>query len=122
MPEMERTPRSSRCLLPWILLIVILLALIGTAWWGYSQRETVTEYAVAAMLEQQLGEMLPPGEDPVKVAVRVSAVLQAVKNGQIDPERLEGMGQMFREYYADRHLDPMEFESLLAFAENAVQR
>ena len=52
------------CLVPWILLGVVVLGLTGTIWWGYQKRETVVDYAVTSLLDRQLGELLPEGEDP----------------------------------------------------------
>jgi hypothetical protein len=101
---------------------VILLGLIGAAWWGYTRRADVTEYAVAAMMEQALGEMVPPGVDQERVARRIAALIRAFKEGRVDPERLRGMGEMLRTDYADRKLDHVEFESLLSFAEASVER
>jgi len=119
----EPRPRSrGRCTLPWILVAVILVGLVAAAWWGYVRRADVTEYAVAAMMEQALGEMVPPGVDGERVAQRIAALMRAFKDGRIDPERLRGMGEMLRAYYADRKLDNVEFESLLAFAEASVDR
>lgn len=115
-----QTPR--RCTLPWILVAIILAGLVAAAWWGYSRRADVTQYAVSAMMEQALGEMVPPGMDGARVAARVAALIRAFKEGRIDPERLRGMGEMLREYYADRRLDNVEFESLLSFAEASVER
>ena len=117
------TPQKQRsCLLPWLLLLVVVLALISALWWGYTQRETVAQYAVSSLLDQQLGELLPEGEDPTRVAIRVAALMRAVNGGQLDADQLKGMGSMFREYYQDRKLNRDEFESLLAFAEAAVAR
>ena len=124
MPAYDEThPRSTRrCTLPWILVAVILVGLAAAAWWGYSRRAEVTEYAVAAMMEQALGEMTPPGVDSERAARRIAAMIRAFKEGRVDPERLRGMGEMLREYYADRKLDNVEFESLLSFAEASVER
>jgi hypothetical protein len=114
--------KRSRCLLPWLLLLAVVLALVAALWWGYTQRETVAHYAVSSLLDQQLGELLPEGEDPTRVAIRVAALMRAVKSGQLDADRLKGMGAMFREYYLDKKLSRDEFASLLAFAEAAVTR
>jgi hypothetical protein len=102
------------------LLALVVVALIAAVWWGYAQRETVAQYAVSSLLDQQLGDLLPEGEDPTRVAIRVAALMRAVTNGQLDADRLKGMGAMFRDYYRDKKLSRDEFESLLAFAEAAV--
>lgn len=120
--ELGYQDERSRCVLPWVLLGIVVILLAVTAIWGYTRRAEVAEYAVSALLEQQLGAMIPPGEDPVKVATRISAIMQAVKNGKLNPEALNGFGSLFREYYQDRRLDAEEFESLLVFAENAVEQ
>ena len=122
MSNHERTDGRSRCLLPWILLGVVLVMLFVSLVWGYTRRHEVAEYAVAAMIDQQLGEMVPPGQDATKVATRISSVLKAVKNGQLDAEALAGFGTLFRQYYTDHKLDAQEFESLLSFAEAAIIR
>jgi hypothetical protein len=119
--RLHATRGTGRCLVPWILLGVVVLGLAGTLWWGYQKRETVVEYAVTSMLDRQLGELLPEGEDRTRVATRMAALLRSVQEGRLDPERLQGMGNMFRDYYSDRQLDALEFESLLAFAEAAVR-
>ena len=112
--------RRPSCLIPWLLLGVVVLGLAGTAWWGYQKRETVAQYAVSSLVDQQLGQMLPEGVDATHTAIRVSAIMKAIQDGRFDAERLGGMGQMFRDYYDDRALDRNELESLLAFAEAAV--
>ena len=114
--------RKRSCLLPWLLLAIVVVGLAGTAWWGYQKRETVAEYAVSSLVDQQLSGMLPEGTDPTRTAIRVSAIMKAVQEGRFDAERLRGMGQMFRDYYTDKALDQMELESLLSFAEAAVLR
>lgn len=98
------------------------MGLVATAWWGYQKRETVARYAVTSMLDQQLGDLLPAGEDPTRIAIRVTAILRAVQEGRLDAERLRGGGDLFRQYYADQRLDGVEFESMLAFVEAAIQR
>jgi hypothetical protein len=105
-----------------VLLAAVLVALLATAWWGYQKRESVARYAVTSMLDQQLGDLLPEGEDPTRVAIRVTAILRAIQEGRLDAERLRGGGDLFRQYYADRHMDGAEFESMLAFAEAAIER
>ena len=126
MPTSDAPPRPPdqkvSCTLPWILLGLVVVVLAATAWWGYTKRQTVAEYAVSSLLDQQLNEMLPEGVDATAVAVRVSAVMRAVNKGQLDAEQLRGMGEMFRDYYDDKTLDRDEFESLLAFAEAAVEQ
>lgn len=122
MANHDRNGGRGRCLLPWILLGVVLVGLCVSLIWGYSRRHEVAEYAVAALLDQQLGEMLPPEQDRAKIAMRISAVMRAVKDGTLDPEALSGFGGLFRQYYADRKLDAMEFEALLSFAEAAITR
>jgi len=118
----DRNGGGSRCLLPWILLGVVLIGLCVSVVWGYSRRQEVAEYAVAALLDQQLGEMLPPNQDRAAIAARISRVMRAVKDGTLDPEALAGFGGLFRQYYADRKLDGTEFEALLSFAEAAITR
>jgi hypothetical protein len=124
--NLDRTPRppSARrsCMLPWLLLAVVLVGLVGTAWWGYQKKEEVAQYAVSSLLDQQLDQLLPEGVDATRMAVRVAAIMKAVREGRFDPEQIRGMGAMFRDYYTDRVLDRLELESLLAFAEAAVRR
>lgn len=126
MPTSDAPPRppdqKASCTLPWILLGLVVVVLAATAWWGYTKRQTVAQYAVSSLLDQQLNEMLPEGVDATAAAVRVSAVMRAVNKGKLDAEQLGGMGEMFRQYYDDKTLDRDEFESLLAFAEAAVER
>lgn len=112
--------RKCSCMLPWLLLAVVLVGLAGTAWWGYQKRETVAEYAVSSLMDQQLSQMLPEGVDPTHTAIRVSAIMKAVQDGRFDGDRLRGMGEMFRGFYDDRALDRDELEALLRFAEAAV--
>jgi hypothetical protein len=113
---------ARRCVLPWTLLALLVVALAAVAWWGYSRRAEVTQYAIASVMEQALGDVVPPGTDPERVAARMAALMRAFKEGRVDPERLRGGGEMLRQYYADRRLDPMEFESLLTFFEASVER
>jgi hypothetical protein len=119
---MKPPDHKKSCALPWILLGLVVVMLAATAWWGYNKRESVAQYAVSSLLDQQLNEMLPEGVDATSVALRVSALMRAVNLGQMDGERLRGMGEMFRSYYDDKKLDRDEFESLLAFAEAAVKQ
>jgi len=116
------TRSKRRCILPWTLVAIIFVGLLGAGFWGYTRRALVTEYAVSAMMEQALGEMTPPGADRERTARRVAALIRAFKEGRMDPEQLRGMGEMLRTYYADRKLDNVEFESLLSFAEAAVEK
>ena len=126
MPISDTLPQppdhKKSCALPWILLGLVVVVLAATAWWGYNKRESVAQYAVSSLLDQQLDDMLPEGVDATAVAVRVAAVMRAVNKGQLDPEQLRGMGAMLRDYYDDKSLDRDEFESLLAFAETAVKQ
>lgn len=120
MPTGRPSPNRS-CVLPWALLAVVVLGLLGTAFWAYRHPRTVAQFALASVLEEELQKFDPTGERAPKWAGRLSAVLVALREGRVDPERMAGGAARFRECYADRKLDSDEFESLLALAEGAVE-
>ena len=121
-PAVPPRERTRSCRLPWVLLIVLVTVAGVAIWWGYNRPQELAQYAVSSLLEQELGKMLPENVDATRTAMRVAAVLRAIQEGRFDADRLQGGGDMFREYYRDKHLDNVEFESLLAFAEAAVTR
>ena len=121
-PTAPPRERSRSCLLPWVLLALLVVVAGMAIWWGYNRPQDLAQYAVSSLLEQEIARMLPENVDATRTAVRVAAVLRAIQEGRFDAERLQGGGDMFREYYRDRQLDDIEFESLLAFAEAAVTR
>ena len=43
--------------LPWILLALVLAGLMAALWWGYTNRETVTQFAVSSLLNEELAEL-----------------------------------------------------------------
>jgi len=108
--------------LPWILLALVLAGLMAALWWGYTNRETVTQFAVSSLLNDELAELLPEGTDPAYMAVRIAALMRALNQGQIDVDRLKGLGSEFRASYADRKLNADELEALLQHVEAAIEQ
>ena len=55
-------PRPRRCVLPWVLLLLLVIALAAALYWGYTKRVTMAEYAVSSLLDQELDELLPEAD------------------------------------------------------------
>lgn len=108
--------------LPWIILTIVMAGLMAALWWGYTNRETVTQFAVSSLLNEELSELLPEGTDPTYMAVRIAALMRALNQGQVDVDRLKGLGSKFREFYADKKLDADELEALLRLVEAAIEQ
>ena len=108
--------------LPWILLAIVMVGLMATLWWGYTNREAVTQFAVSSLLNEELAELLPEGTDPTYMAVRIAALMRALNQGQVDVDRLQGLGSEFRAFYADKKLNADELEALLQHVEAAIEQ
>lgn len=108
--------------LPWILLVLVWVGLMAALWWGYTNREAVTQFAVSSLLNEELAELLPEGTDPAYMAVRIAALMRALNQGQVDVDRLQGLGSEFRAFYADKKLSADELEALLQHVEAAIEQ